>query len=398
MKKRPAFSPEFEFLLGCIRYYLDTGTAKQMQHQAKQVNDWQHFLTLVNAHKTVFVIHYCIKENNALFPTGIRKYITRNHLKNTGEMMKLSKELKEIATTFNKNSIDFISIKGPLLAKSLYGDYSNSRRSGDLDVLINENDIIKADRVLQDNNYSLIINKAIIQSYLSEKYKNFKLKTDQHIAYISETNRNFIELHWRLSHPIEINTFSTQTDNLLGEKIKTLSPEDSALYLFRHGSKHYYHAMFWLMDIAVLLQDKKLNWNYIIDRAKKYDVYRGMISGAILAEKLFAIELPENLKQEISNNKKESLSDVLIKILYLRELKLTKQLTKFQAINYYFLLKYYFFHLYKKRINKIRYLFTNFIDPRTWDYLKLPKKFFFLYYLLWPFLVIPSKMIKRKKA
>lgn len=79
----------------------------------------------------------------------MREQLTETARRTARRALVRSAELVRIARLFGDAGIPFLSVKGPLLARSLYGDVGG-RHAGDLDLLIAPERLADADRTLRE--------------------------------------------------------------------------------------------------------------------------------------------------------------------------------------------------------------------------------------------------------
>ena len=105
-------------------------------------------------------------------------------------MLYLSGEMEQINKLCNENRIPLLFLKGPVLAKELYGDLS-LRTSSDLDVMIPIHKLGKMEELLQNSGY---VKDEYIETVLSDwKWRH------HHFTYIHPEKEVKVEVHWRLN-------------------------------------------------------------------------------------------------------------------------------------------------------------------------------------------------------
>ena len=153
------------------------------------------------------------------------------------------RELCLIAEAFQQSNIDFISLKGPLLAYRLNSDVT-SRYYTDLDILIEPLSVDKADRVLGELGYT---NSGVAWPRNERKQRRLSWHDNQ-IGYCHTDRMLIVELHWRLFATPSVSdkqlldiVGSNLTEILIsGRSFKVLSNELELLYLIIHGGNHFW--------------------------------------------------------------------------------------------------------------------------------------------------------------
>ncbi|KAB7671715.1 nucleotidyltransferase family protein [Bacillus sp. B1-b2] len=239
---------EFQFLLNLLNE--QKNATKLIEEYALKVN-WGEFMNLVTFHKVYPAIYIKIAESNSqLIPSMIREQLQILYMKNTIDMLNLTKELEQINEMLQKEHIRMLTLKGPILSYYLFENLS-SRTSKDLDILISFNDLEKTIMILQLLGYE--------KGYEPpKKIKNWK-KRVHHIEMINKDRNCKVEIHWAL-HPGPSKEPSFEE---LWEKRKAISVTDKTVYildegmlfyyLITHGARHGWFRIRWLLDITRML-------------------------------------------------------------------------------------------------------------------------------------------------
>lgn len=222
----------------------------------------------------------------------LRRYFHANALHNlslTGELFKLLNELEV-------HGIPVLPYKGPALAASAYGNLA-LRQFGDLDILVHEQDVIRAKDVL------------IAQGY----QPSYHLTGAEEAAYIlSHVNYAFyskilVELHWRIREPHA--TFPLDMEclwerlvpiSLAGKTVLTFSPEDQLLILCSHAVKHRWARLEWICGVAEHVRaHQEMDWGSIMHQARALRSERVLFLGLCLASDLLGTTLPKEILERI---------------------------------------------------------------------------------------------------
>ncbi len=202
------------------------------------------------------------------------------------------------------HNIPAIPIKGPILAKTLFGDLA-LRQSGDLDLLVPNRCVSSALDVLGSRGYQLRRSLGAGQEAAYRRYDcQFELeRPDQMIL---------AELHWN-PHPRSMAVrFDTKG---LWERARTipfqdrfvlsLSPEDDLIFLCVHGSGHLWSKLNWICDIHEFVSaHTTIDWKRCLELARKQGCERMLLLGLTLAEALLKAELPEPVRDRIHADSK----------------------------------------------------------------------------------------------
>lgn len=165
--------PEIELLLCCARTQPSPEIGQQIQTLAQQSLDWSYLLQTAARHKVLPLLYQNLK---TLCPEAVPKPVLselRNFFHtNAAHNLFLAQERLKILKLFQDNDIPAIPFKGPVLAASVYGNLA-LRQFGDLDILVNPKDTIKARELLITQDYKLnfdhrLIGNAIASLAVSE--------------------------------------------------------------------------------------------------------------------------------------------------------------------------------------------------------------------------------------
>lgn len=177
------------------------------------------------------------------------------------------KTLASVAKSMEDAGVPMLSMKGPLLSMELYGDPS-LRHSHDLDVLVREEDFLRAASCLKDQGF--------VQT------ENPHLKTPKrlkvNLRYTSDNHGEFrkgeqcVELHWRSSTevnvPFEELWQHREERTLLGVRVWEMGRQHRLPHLFAHAAHHGFARLRWLMDLYELQRRPGFDWNDLLERMR----------------------------------------------------------------------------------------------------------------------------------
>jgi Uncharacterised nucleotidyltransferase len=188
-----------------------------------------------------------------------------------------------------------VPYKGPALAQRLYGDLS-LREFGDLDIMILERDVPRAQDLIRRLGYEFVA-----------------LKDTDNLAEYVRTNRELqfyrsdgtlLELHWRFAmqlacvqHDPERFLQRFEMIWLAGAEVPSLPLEVYFLILSLHATKHKWRQLKLICDIAEILGHADLDWRYVLREADDLGLKRMLAVGALLAEDPLGVVVPAGLTQ-----------------------------------------------------------------------------------------------------
>jgi hypothetical protein len=350
--------------------------------------DWDQFFDMAMHHRVYSMLYLKIKQHKRYpVPNYIIDLLAREYQKNTFQMLHLSAEMEYLSKMLFAENINHLYIKGPVLAKDLYGDISH-RTSKDLDILV---DINHLERIKE-----LLLKEGYIEDYQVSILNDWKWRV-HHVSFYHSVKKINLEIHWML-HPAPM--IEPHFNDLWERRRKselTTSPvyhfgkEDLFLFLMVHGARHGWFRLRWLVDIYQIMR-QELDWEKLNLIIKKYKYQRFVGQGLILANKIFGTKINGEAKLLIYN---KSFNQLAKKALFFIENKVELDDSKSSKITR----KYYKSYLYSIRNIKQRIILgLSMMYPSYSDYetLPLPKQVHFLYFLLRPFLVFWRNLKNRE--
>ncbi|MCH6266018.1 nucleotidyltransferase family protein [Neobacillus citreus] len=341
--------------------------------------DWDKFIDLAMHHRVYSKLYLKIKQyENFTAPKSIIDLLSNQYQKNTFQMLHLSAEMEYISKLLFEENINHLYVKGPVIAKDLYGDIS-LRTSKDLDILVEINQLEKTK--------ALLLKEGYIEEYQGSILNDWKWRI-HHVSFNHPVKKVNLEIHWRL-HPAPMiePPFTELWDRrrkseLTKFPVYYLGKEDLFLFLMVHGARHGWFRLRWLVDIRQITS-QELDWKKLNLMIEKYNYQKIVGQGLILANKIFGTKI--NDEAILFYNKKSS-KLLAEKALFFLENKVefdngeSSQIAKKYNKRYLFSIR----NIKQRIILGLRVMHPSFSDYETFP---LPKQVHFLYFLLRPFLV-----------
>lgn len=294
---------EDELLLYCARTKVDTVVKERIISLINEDFDWKHLIDMASRHRLRPLLFYNLNSICPEYvPDGVLLNLKDYYFKNSKKNLLFYGEMLKILKLFNFEEIYGIPYKGPLLAIKIYGNLT-LRQFGDIDILIDKNDVLKSKKVLLDNGYIPLFNFDNSTDILLKYYRDY--------VFINKSNNIVVELHWKFS-PLDF-SFSrgfselfemTEELTLNGNKILNLENESLILILSIHNAHHYWNRLNWICDLSELIEStNKINWNKIIVKSKEIGANRILLINVFLINELFGLKLPDEILEEISSDK-----------------------------------------------------------------------------------------------
>lgn len=384
---------EVELLLCCARVHIDTATVERIKTLLQQDVNWEWLIQLAHQHRVAALL-YCnlnVTYSEAV-PKAVLNMLRLEFQTIAQRNLFMMQELLRLLKLFDAHNIPAIPFKGPVLATDIYGNLA-LRQFGDLDILLHKRDILKAKNLMLSHNYNA-------WHKLSSAEETVHLHVQFEYNFMRNDNQVFVELHWGFTPKylaFDLDPESVWEDiqqiSIGGTKVSNLSPENLLLILCVHGNKDLWTRLSWVCDIAEVIRvHQTINWQQVIEQAKKLGGERMLLLGLYLASKLLETSLPEEVRQRIEADPVvDSLAAQVCQQLFCKS---DSSFGNSEIWRFYLQSR-------ENLHDKIRHLlFRAFLptiaDPR---FLPLPESLFFLYYLLRPFRLVRKyclNLLKRK--
>ena len=296
------FDPEFELVLACC----DRATRCDITSLLTPELNWELILESAEHHRLIPAMHAALAGQNGV-PSTLR---VRAH-KQAWRVLHFTMELQKIARCFEQRGIEFLAHKGPALAQLLYGNPA-MRQFGDLDVIVRLKDFARAKDALIELGYDPGL-------HLSPRHEQSHLRSGYECSFGLNSERNLVELQWQIvprfcSINFDIDALfsrSMQID-LDGVPLRTMGPADLLLVLCVHAAKHEWAQLGMLRDIAALA-NFNLDWNWIVDEARRLGILKILQVSLLAVSKLFNLSPPGEVPSE-NQGVAERASNVVLRL------------------------------------------------------------------------------------
>jgi hypothetical protein len=384
---------ELMFLLDILNEKTDEEDEHCQQNLKNKLGDldWKLFLNLV-AHHRLYPIIYTklIQLNEGLVPNFVIENIKNAYKKNTFQMLHLTAVMEEVSRLFSENNLRLLVLKGPVLAENLYGDISK-RTCRDLDLLVPLEDLLKAQTLLELLGFEQEVDFKIDMNLNDWKWRH------HHLSFYHPNKHVKIEIHWRLNpgpgrEPSFNDLWETKRiSSLTNHPVNYLGREDLIFFLITHGARHGWSRLRWLLDIDLLAR-QEVKWESVTRLLMKYQSLTLGGQALKLSSRLLETPIHQEMKPIISDPISTQLAQNAI--FYLEEMvnlhtePLPERIERYH--NQYLLS---LMTTKQKFLYFLSVLYPSITDVRT---IQLPKKLYFLYFPIRPFLLVIRK--KRKQS
>jgi hypothetical protein len=241
-------------------------------------------------------------------PRPIKRGLERFKRDHVQKNLLFAGELVRLCGLFQQNDIPVATFKGPVLAMSLYGDLA-LREFADLDLLIHDTDLDKAENILAGSGYQA--------DFPDKDYRSAFISYQGEYTFRHSKTGILIDLHWQLAskgiaYPIQPAELWSKLEQvtIASRTVATLGREDLALFLAAHGTREGWRSVGWVCDFAEFLRSNPdIDWAAILARAKQSQTSRPLLLAILLASTLLEAPAPvELLRQAQSNSAVQSLA------------------------------------------------------------------------------------------
>lgn len=253
---QPEHSPEFELVLACLRWPQETADGDCIRSLARGPIRWPHLLEIVDHHKVAPLFFRNVEWfAGSYLPDEPAAALRAWSAENTATCLRRIAHLQLLNRLFREQTIDLRVIKGIPLAITAFQD-ACLRDAGDIDLLVEEKDIFRANEILRGLGYQ----RFDPQARLTPRRLRSYLAHQKDFSYEHHRGGMAVDLHWRLfRNPfLPANAGLAQVGQewltLGAESIATLPGPRLLLYLSVHGALDGWLRLKWLADIAALLR------------------------------------------------------------------------------------------------------------------------------------------------
>ena len=334
-----------------------------------------------------FMAHHLSTETIAKMAPEFGVRLHRVAQTNQMGALRQSAEVIRLTRQFNEAGLWVRSIKGTQLAEWLY-EGQGVRHAGDIDFLIDENDVLKADALLREQGFQRTHLNCEMTSLRWSKY----IEVWRDCEYKHPGTGIAVELMWRLANNDSLQRLAKSLQptevRLGGCTLLGLAHEVHIVYLLVHGSTHGWHRWFWLVDMALLMKAETTNWNRVLEIAREAGVDRHLWLGLSLAHELLGATWPKRLDAAPGSRVLEkNIADAYW------QMGMTPQERNVGASH--FRLGAYARRLMPDWEIQRREVSKRWISPDNWRIWPLSDRWFALYYVVWPGLWLWRQAIKR---
>jgi hypothetical protein len=368
--------PESEILLRCASAVLYQGTennASLCDLLATDL-DWALVLRMARQHRLIPLVNQVLsKLCPERVPSNVLEAVRVESLGISLNNLSFARETVRVTGILEAAGVPVIVFKGPALAVVAYGEVG-LRQFSDVDILVHPADLPEAAALLSKDGYlPTFFGKPGAEGIGARAYEDQFVKPGQFYS---------LDVHWHLT-PQYLPCVSEDAAwkramrlSLDAGSILSLSHQDLVLFLCVHAAKHGWPELQAVCDVAAVIQSGRVDWSAIVAEASESHSLRMLQLGLYLAHDLLGTELPGDVLAAASASK--PVSTVARRIA--RKLVSTGSQSSIvdDAV-----VQIWMTDGFQRRFRLVveRGLQPTVVD---WQFVKLPRSLFFLYYVLRP--------------
>ena len=261
------------------------------------IQDWELLLELADEHGVLGLLSKRLApaQRESLPPT-FREKLQKRVRSQQLFVLGLTADLFQIVEEFDRNSIEAVLVKGPIVSLLAYGDPA-TRNYADLDLLVRHRQILEATQCMHRLGYEADVPESAIEAG----------KVPGEYVFKRAGRPQLIELHTEPTfryypQPMRIEEMYSRrrTVQLDGREIPALSVEDELLLNCIHGGKHFWERLMWIADIALIVaRNPEISWDRVFTAAEEVGAERMLCVGLQLAKQLLGADLPAEIQERM---------------------------------------------------------------------------------------------------
>jgi len=291
------FDKEWKFLCACVSPPVGSAQAAPPGEL-----DWDATLDLAVVHGVPNLLAARLKDAGFFgVPAAVRErlqnIVRASHLFTLG----LTAELLRILEEFQRERIEVIPVKGPVVSLLAYGN-PGMRHYADLDLVVRHKDILAAAHLMGKLQFETKVPESAIRAgKIPGEYQFGRPGTQQIVELHTENTLRYYPKPMRIAE-----MFTRQRRLLLeGKEIPAFSLEDEFVFDCIHGTKDFWERLMWVADIAAMVtRHPELDWAAVRQAAKDVGAERMVHVALLLAESLLGTPVPLSMAEETHNDAK----------------------------------------------------------------------------------------------
>jgi hypothetical protein len=292
-----SFQNEWQFLCVCAS---PTASQDSLTSAWGAVKDWDLLLELAEEHGVLGLLSKRLAPaQHERVPPVAREKLQARMRSQQLFVLGLTADLFQVLEEFDRNTIEAILVKGPIVSLLAYGDPA-TRNYADLDLLVRHRQILAATQGMQRLGYEADVpENAIEAGKIPGEYVFKRAGRPQLIELHTEPTFRYYPKPMRIEEMYS----RRRMVKLDGREIPALSVEDELLLNCIHGGKHFWERLMWIADIALIVgRNRELSWDNVFKAAEEVGAERMLCVGVWLAKQLLGANLPAEVQERVSRD------------------------------------------------------------------------------------------------
>jgi hypothetical protein len=369
---------EFRILLHCARHDLSPGGADDLRALLTDDLDWDFLVRTATMHGLMPLLYRFLSSHGAnMVPPAILDDLRGRYRSNAQRSVVATGTLLSILDLFTAHDIPAIPLKGPVLARAVYGDES-LRSNGDLDILIHREDLRAATDLLEARGYAP-------EHDLTDEQRSAHTNYAWSLDFAGPEGAIPLDLHWHVTYPhfVSFDAERLWVDldaiRVADRDVPIFARETLLLVLCVHASKHRWQ---WLESICcigeLLRSEPPLDWDRVLSEATAAGSRRMLLLGLRLARDLTDTPLPAWVSRLVDADR------VVARLASTAQRRLLADAQQEPERDRH--LNLFDLRLRERPSDRLRHIWHEFVvpTPNEWALVTLPRRLRPLYYLVRP--------------
>ncbi len=292
-------SPESELTLLCCGPTWDQNARARAAALAAGSVDWERLGRIVDHHRLHPLMAARLGQvDEGGVPANLLRGWQEEYRFNRVRTVQLVQELIAFAQAANRAGVATMVLKGPLMAKELYGDAA-LRWSSDIDVMVAREQLTGLTAALETEGYRPLFDKRLLHDrrHLDERYD---------VCFQRPEGVCHVEVHWQLlprhTEPwLAPRALWQHAESHIVGGMRMLQPcwQHLFLYLCVHGGDKHHFGLRFLGDLARMIQGRlDDDWDSVLTIARHTGAVKLVRLAAALSWWLLGARLPPALQRE----------------------------------------------------------------------------------------------------
>lgn len=365
-------SPEARTIL--LASSADGSSAMQarLRAAASQVTRWDAVVQIAIDNGVAALMYAPIRDTDA--PRDVVDLFRRRYLSNAAKNLAALRELRRLLDALGEAGVRAAVYKGLVLAQTAFRDIA-AREISDSDLIIRPSDVRKAFAILEQLGYRRAV---ALTSHQEER----TIRENCEVIYVPANGVGIIDLHWGFTTAhfpfrLDFAEMTTADADVGGVVVPTFGIDETALVLAHHGSKHLWERLEWIASFAAFARTQPIDWARTRELADSAGARKQLYLAAWLAHEFFDLPLPESFRD---------IATYANDFDRLRQLVVDRIFEERSAVFDARLLARYTPLLFEQRWARHAVVMRSLFQPMLpdWQLVRLPKRLWFLYWLVRP--------------